>query len=88
MLLFAQQFGHAKCQVDTLTCVEPGIAHGLVAEAQLVIGEFFRSAEALGHVVAGQLNVNATRPGSQPVVNLEEPADFLLDRAEMSGLAT
>ena len=47
-----------------------------------------RPAEALGDVLAGQLDVDAAGPGADRAVGLEEPGHLVDDVLEMPGLAT
>src|SRR5919197_1185437 len=54
-----QQIRDAKCQLNGLACVEAWIARGLVTAWQMGVQDLLRSAEAFGHVLAGQLEVHA-----------------------------
>src|SRR5699024_5639133 len=52
---------------------------------QVVGGHSSTAAETLGDVVAGQLNMQPTRPGAQRPVNLEESPHLVDDVVEFSG---
>jgi hypothetical protein len=55
----AVQVGDAEGQVQGLTAVEPGIACSLVLVTQVGLGDVLAAADALGDVVAGELDVDA-----------------------------
>src|SRR5437762_640223 len=58
----AQELGHPEREVERLPGVEPGVAHRRVAGVEVVVEDLLGPAEAFRDVVAGQLNVHATRP--------------------------
>ena len=59
----AEQLGDAEGQVERLAAVEPGVAGGGVALVELALDDVLDPTEALGDVVAGQLDVDAAGPG-------------------------
>src|SRR4051794_19000194 len=85
--VLAQQLGHAEGQIEALAGVQAGIAHGLVALAQVVVEDLLGAAEALGDVLPGQLHVDAAGPGPLGPVGPEEPGDLAQDVVEVTGLA-
>ena len=60
----AEQLGDAEGEVERLAAVEAGVAHRLVAVVELGVEDLLGAAEALGDVVAGQLDVDAAGPGA------------------------
>src|SRR5581483_472044 len=81
-----QQLGHAEGEVERLAGVQAGVAHRLVAGLQLVGEDFVGAAEALGHVVAGQLDVDPARPGPLRPVDGEVAPDLGHHVLEVPGL--
>ena len=51
----AQGLGDPEGQVERLAAVEPGVAHRLVAGVEVGVEDLVGPAQALGHVVAGEL---------------------------------
>src|SRR5664280_3603704 len=49
----AQEFGHAECQVEGLSAVEPGVTGGGVALVELSLHDLLDATQALGDVVPG-----------------------------------
>src|SRR5690606_25168886 len=74
-------------EVQALAAVEARIAHRLVPERQVVVRDRRGPAQALGDVVARQLDVDAAGPGALGGVRLEEPCDLGEDVVEVAGLA-
>src|SRR6478752_5974201 len=72
-----QHLGDQEGQLEALLVVEPRVADRLVAGGQRRVVDVLGAAEALGHVVAGQLDVQAARHGAQRVVHLEEATDLV-----------
>src|SRR3954471_4821573 len=72
----AQQLGDAEGQVQGLPGVEAGIADRLVAGVQMLLGGGLGPPQALGDVVAGELDVHAPGPGPRGRVASEEAADL------------
>ena len=60
----AQELGDAEGEVERLPPVQPGVAGRRVAQRELLLEDVLRPAEALGDVVAGELDVDAARPGA------------------------
>jgi hypothetical protein len=83
----AVQVGDAESQVEGLAAVEAGIARGLVAVAQVALGDGLAAADALGHVVAGEFDVNAAGIGAECAVHLEESGYLVQHVVEIPGLA-
>ena len=67
-----EQIGDPEGQVERLAGVEAGVAHRLVAGAQVGVEDVLGPAEALGDVVAGELDVHAAGPGAAAAVGVEE----------------
>ena len=67
--------------------VEPGVAGGGVVQLEVVLQDLLRAAQALGHVVAGQLDVDASRPGSGIPMYHKESLDLAQNVVEAAGLA-
>jgi len=84
----AKEFGDAEGQLDALAAVQPGIAHRLVAVAQVAGGHLGSTSQAFGDVVAGQLQVDAARVGADVPVGGEEPGHLGQHVLEVAGLAT
>jgi acyl carrier protein len=60
----AEQLGDPKGEVDTLSGVQPRVAHRLVAVVEVGVRQLIAAAETLGDVLAGELDVDAARPGA------------------------
>ena len=54
-----ERFGNQEGQFQRLISVEPWIAMGVVAIRQAILGDRARSANALGDVLSGHLDVDA-----------------------------
>src|SRR5688572_11198295 len=72
----AQQLGGAEREVERLAAVEPRIAHRFVALRQVRVEDLVATAEAFGHVVAGELDVDAAGPRAGIGVRGEEAGDL------------
>ncbi len=72
----AEEFSDAEREVDALAGVEPRVAHGLVPMIEIGVGQFVATAEALGDVFTGQLDVDAAGPGALGAVRCDESADL------------
>ena len=81
-----QPLGDAERELERLLDVQPRVARGLVAAAQVGRGQLGGAADALGDVVAGQLDVQAARMGAQRGVHVEEPVHLVDDPVEVPGL--
>ena len=60
--VIAEELGDLEGEVEGLAGVEAGVAHRLVSALELVAEHFLGSAETLGHVLAGELDVHAAGP--------------------------
>src|SRR5919112_258760 len=67
-------------QLQRLAGVQPRVAGRLVAAVEVLVGDLHGAAEALGDVLAGQLDVDAAWPRAQRAVDVEE-AEHLVDDA-------
>src|SRR5580704_7342563 len=84
-LLF-EQFRDQESHVDRLLGVETGIAHGVIAVAQVLIGDGARAADAFGHVLAGHFQMDAAGMGPLRGVDGEERLHLRQDAVERAGL--
>src|SRR5271165_2862835 len=75
-----------ECQVKGLATVEPGIACGLVSVWQVAFRDVLPAAYAFGDVVAGELDMDATRVRAERAVHLEKPGDLIQHVIEVSCL--
>ena len=69
-----EQLRHAERQIDGLAGVEAGVAGRGVAHVQLVLEDVAETAQALGDVVTGELDVHTAGPRAGLVVGGEEAA--------------
>ena len=81
-----EHLGHQKCQLQRLLGVQPGVTGGLVTTGEVGVGDLLGTAEALGDVLAGQLDVDPAGVGAEFVVDLEEALHLVDDAVEVSGL--
>jgi hypothetical protein len=86
--LTAQKFGHAKRQIDGLSRIETGITGGGVPQVELVLENVAEAAQTLGHVVTGELDMHAARPGTGGMMGVEESAELVQNVVEASRLAS
>src|SRR5699024_5265019 len=84
--LVAEHLRDQEGQLQRLLRVQTRVAGGLVTARQVDIGDGHGAAEALGDVLTGQLDVDATRVGAQRTVDLEEALDLIDDFVEVTGL--
>ena len=80
-----EQLGHPEGQVEALAAVEAGVAHRLVAVVEVGVEDLLGAAEALGDVVAGELDVHAAGPGALGPVGGEEAGDLARARRRGGG---
>src|SRR3954447_22492497 len=66
-------------QLERLLGVQSRVAGGLVAAGEVGVGDVLGPAEALGDVLAGQLDVDAAGVGAQALVDLEEALHLVDD---------
>src|SRR6266511_1131381 len=86
MLCAAEALGDQEGQLERLVPVQPRVASGLVPVHQVGRGELLAAAEALGDVVAGQLDVQPARPGADLLVRVEEALHLGHHVLEVAGL--
>ena len=82
----AQHLRDEERQLQRLLRVQPRVAGGLVAVGQVDVLDLLGAAEALGDVLAGELDVDAARVGAQRAVHLEEAEHLVDDPVEVPGL--
>ena len=82
----AHELGEAEGEVERLARVQPRIAERHVAGGKLFLEDGFGAAEALGHVLARELEVDAPRPDPLGAARGEEALDLVHDRVEAAGL--
>ena len=83
------QIGNAHRELERLLVVEARIDRGLYARSRSSFGEAARAADALGDVLAGELDVHAAEPRAELGVQLEallELADDLVEPARLDPL--
>src|ERR687894_506995 len=80
-----QHLRHEEGQLEGLPGVQPGVAGGLVPAVEVLVADLHRAAEALGDVLAGELDVDAAGPGAQRPVDVEEAQDLVDDAVEVAG---
>src|SRR5215203_1465157 len=84
--VLVEHLGDEERQLEALLVVEPGVADRLVAQVEVGVEDLLRPADALGDVVARELDVDAAGHGAERAVHLEEPLDLLDDVVEVAGL--
>src|SRR5205814_2697451 len=84
----AQHLGDEERQLQGLDAVQPRVAHRLVAGGQVELGDLLAPADTLGHVVAGELDVDAARPRAERAVYVEEALHLADDVLEAARLVT
>src|SRR6476660_552080 len=77
---------HQEGELERLPGVQPRIAGRLVPAVEVLVADLHGAAEALGDVLAGQLDVDAARPGAQRPVHVEEAEHLVDDAVEVAGL--
>ena len=82
----AEHLRDEERQLQRLLGVQPRVARGLVAAAEVGVGDLLRAAEALGDVLAGHLDMDAAGMGAQRRVHLEEALYLVDDAVEVAGL--
>src|SRR4051812_2237998 len=82
----AQHLRDEEGDLQCLLVVQPRVAQRLVAGGEVGLVDVLRAAEALGHVVPGQLQVQAARDGPEGLVHLEEALYLVEDVPEAAGL--
>src|SRR5450755_1797814 len=84
-LLF-KQFRDQESHVDRLLGVETGIADGVIAVAEVLIGDGARAADAFGHILAGHFQMDAAGMGALRRVDGKERLHFRQDAVEWARL--
>src|SRR4029453_4570450 len=87
-VLPVQHLGDEEGELQGLRAVQPRIADGLIALIQVILDDRIAAADALGDVVAGELDVNAARVGAERAMHLEEAADLLEHIVEATRFVT
>ena len=82
----AQHLGDEEGQLERLHPVQARVAHRLVAVAEVDLGDLLAAADALGDVVAGELDVDAAGPGAERAVHVEEALHLVDHVLEAAGL--
>src|SRR5436305_15083784 len=72
-------------QLQRLTGVQSRVAGGLVPAVEVLVADLHGAAEALGDVLAGQLDVDTARPGAQRPMDVEEAEHLVDDPVEVAG---
>ena len=81
----AHQLGQAEGEVERLARVQPRVAERLVAVRELLLEHVLAAAEALGDVLAGELEVDAAGPDALLPAGGEEALDLAHDRRRSGG---
>src|ERR1700674_4188389 len=81
-----RQSGDVECQVQRLAGVQARVAHRLVALLEVLVEDLFAAAEALGHVLVGELDVDAAGDDVGGLARREEPVELAEHVVEASGL--
>src|SRR3954447_22662618 len=83
--LTTQHLRNQEGEFEGLPGVQPGVAGGLVPAVEVRVADLLRTAEALGDVLAGELDVDAAGPGAQCAVHVEEAEHLVDDPVEVPG---
>src|ERR1700681_1477453 len=81
-----EQFRNQEGHVDRLLGIEAGIADGVIAIVEILIGDGARAADAFGHVLAGHFQMDAAGMGALRRVDGEERLHFRQYPVERAGL--
>src|SRR3712207_9072807 len=73
----AEHLRDEEGELEGLDPVEPRVADRLVAVGQAGLVDLLATADALGDVVTGELDVHASRPGAEGAVDVEEALDLV-----------
>src|SRR3954454_10217258 len=84
----SHQLGDPEREVERLTCVQARVTERFVARVELLFEHGLGAAEALGHVLAGDLEVDASGPGADLAMGGEEPLDLTQHVVEPARLVT
>src|SRR5262249_34410362 len=80
------QLGDAKREIERLARVQPQVAERHVARVELRLLHVLRSAETLGDVVTGELEMHAARPGPRLTMCRKEAFDLAENVVEVARL--
>ena len=83
----SEELRHPEGEVERLAGVQPRVARRRVAVVEVALEDLLGPAQALGDVVARQLDVDAARPRALVAVHGEERAQLGEDVVEAAGLA-
>ena len=86
--LSLEQFGEEESNLDRLFGIQPRVAMGVIAVAEIERGNRPRAAGAFGDVLAGHFEMDAAGISSLGLMDLEEAAHFADDLVERPGLVT
>ena len=86
LLAAAELLGHEERELERLHVVQARVAQRLVARREGRLVDVLGAAEALGDVVAGELDVDAARVRADRAVRLEEALDLVDDVVEATRL--
>src|SRR5687768_585630 len=81
-----QLLGDQEGELQRLAGVEARIAVGVVAVGEAVLGHRLGAADALGHVLAGHLEMHAAGMGAFGAMHREEALHLGEDAVERAGL--
>src|SRR5262245_62903267 len=82
----AEELGGLEREVERLPRVQARVAHGLVALLEVRAEDFVGATQALGDVLAGELDVEPARPDVGALTRGEELVDLGRDVVEAAGL--
>src|SRR3954469_23365318 len=77
-----EQFRDQESHVDRLLGVEPGIAYGVIAIVEILVGDGARAADAFGHVLSGHFQMDAACMASLRGMDGEERLHLRQDAIE------
>src|SRR6266566_4282016 len=86
LALLAEVLGDQEGQIESLAGIEAGVAMGVVAVGEILLGNLLRAAQTFGDVLAGQLQMDAARMRAFGAMDLEKAADLFEHAVEGSRL--
>src|SRR5688500_11210863 len=86
--LMPKQLSHLECQIERLARVQARVAHRFVPLFEVLVQHLLGAAEALGDVLAGELDVYPAGPGAGGLAGGEEPPQLAHHVVEAPGLVT
>ena len=84
--VLGEHLGDEERELQSLLVVEAWVAHRLVALLEVCGEDLLGPPEALGDVIAGQLDVDAAGVGAEAPMDLEEAPDLVDDVVEVACL--